>query len=78
MESISESIKNFDYIKIDEYWNFGEKDEDKMYRIYIYLVKFFLFIIIKVLEYVREKKVNVVIVGDIFCGCGIVVYEVVK
>lgn len=56
MESISESIKNFDYIKTDEYWNFGEKDEDKMHRIHTYPAKFPSFITIKALEYAREKK----------------------
>lgn len=78
MESISESIKNFDYIKTDEYWNFGEKDEDKMHRIHTYPAKFPSFITIKALEYAREKKVNVATVGDIFCGCGTVAYEVAK
>lgn len=56
MESISESIKNFDYIKTDEYWNFGEKDEDKMHRIHTYPAKFPSFITIKALEYAREKS----------------------
>lgn len=34
MEIISNSISNFDYIKTDDYWNFGEEDEDKMHRIH--------------------------------------------
>lgn len=78
MESISASIKNFDYIKTDNYWNFGEEDEDKMHRIHTYPAKFPSFITTKALEYAKKKKVKITTVGDIFCGCGTVAYEVAK
>lgn len=78
MESISTSISDFDYIKTDDYWNFGEEDEDKMHRIHAYPAKFPSFITTKALEYAKKKDVKITTVGDIFCGCGTVAYEVAK
>ncbi|MCY7690159.1 class I SAM-dependent methyltransferase [Bacillus altitudinis] len=69
---------NFDYIKNDEYWNFGDFKEDKMHSIHAYPAKFPAFIATKAISYARKKGVNVNRVGDIFCGCGTVAYESAK
>ncbi|WP_414051641.1 hypothetical protein ACK25W_14670 [Bacillus pumilus] len=69
---------NFDDIKNDEYWNFGDFKEDKMHSIHAYPAKFPAFIATKAISYAKKKGVNVNRIGDIFCGCGTVAYESAK
>lgn len=78
MESISLGTRSFDNVRVDEYWNFGEKKEDKMHQIHTYPAKFPSFITTKAIEYAQEKNIHIETVGDLFCGCGTVAYESAK
>lgn len=78
MESVNRNILDFDYIEVDEYWNFSEEKEDKIHQIHSYPAKFPAFISTKAVEYAENKNINIEKIGDIFCGCGTVAYESLK
>lgn len=78
MESVNRNILDFDYIEVDEYWNFSEEKEDKIHQIHSYPAKFPAFISTKAVEYAENKNINIETIGDIFCGCGTVAYESLK
>lgn len=78
MELVNRNIFDFDYIEVDDYWNFSEEKEDKIHQIHSYPAKFPAFISTKAVEYAESKHINIQTIGDIFCGCGTVAYESLK
>lgn len=75
-----QTVKNvrrvrFDSIPIDPFWNTGIEKELKMHHIHAYPAKFPAFITTKALEFSKQKKVSIVRIADIFCGCGTVAFE---
>lgn len=75
MESISSCLSSFENVKVDEYWNFGDENEDRMHQIHTYPAKFPSFITSKAIDYAESENIDIETVGDIFCGCGTVAYE---
>lgn len=69
------SSDQFDAVKVDPYWNVGDKKEDKMHRIHAYPAKFPAFITNKVIDLAKRKGKKINCVADVFCGCGTAAYE---
>ena len=67
--------ENFEDIKIDEMWNFGDNAEFSMHSIHSYPAKFPAFIAAKAFAYAKNEGVHVRKAADVFCGCGTVALE---
>lgn len=71
-EAINYDINN---IEIEEYWNLGDYQNNKIHNIHAYPAKFPAFLASKAILYAVNKGVNVRKISDIFCGCGTVAIE---
>lgn len=69
---------NLSSMDVDNYWNYGEKEECKIHKLHSYPAKFPSFITTKAIDYAKLKGVNIQKIGDVFCGCGTVAYEANK
>jgi len=62
-------------LRVSATWNLPTNVETKMHRIHMYPAKFPSFLVTKTISHVREKKVDVKCIADIFCGCGTTALE---